>query len=313
MAIGKIERVPLREVWRHEAHDFTQWLENNIEVLNDCTDLNLTNVSREQSAGSFNVDLVAEDENGGAVVIENQLERSDHDHLGKLITYLSMMDARAGVWLVSDPRPEHVSAVSWLNESSSADFYLLKLEAIRIGDSPAAPLLTPIVKPTEEARAVGKTKKDMAESRVLMNRWWSGHIERSATRTKLHAHITPSTVGWISTSSGVPGLAWIYTVSKNGTGVELYIDRGKDSQEENGQIFDQIVARKDEVEAAYGGPLDWERLEARRACRIRVRFEHGGYRSPEEEWPALQDEAIDAMVRFEAALRPVLGNLGSET
>ncbi len=92
--IGKLERVTLREVWEHEAYDFTQWLQQNIDVLNTALDLNLVNVDREQAAGSFSIHLVAEDEGGGTVIIENQLEKSNHDHLGKLITYLSGMGAR---------------------------------------------------------------------------------------------------------------------------------------------------------------------------------------------------------------------------
>src|SRR6266436_3135497 len=83
-AIGKLERVALREVWKHEAYDFTQWLQENIDVLNAALDLNLVNVDREQAAGTFSIDLVAEDEGGGTVIIENQLEKSNHDHLGKL-------------------------------------------------------------------------------------------------------------------------------------------------------------------------------------------------------------------------------------
>jgi RecB family endonuclease NucS len=85
-SIGKLERVHLREVWKNEAYDFTQWLENNIGILNDALNLNLVNVDREQAAGSFSIDLVAEDEGGATVIIENQLEKSNHDHLGKLIT-----------------------------------------------------------------------------------------------------------------------------------------------------------------------------------------------------------------------------------
>ena len=141
-SIGKLERVPLRQVWEHEAYDFTQWLQENIDVLNTALDLNLVNVDREQAAGSFSIDLVAEDEGGGTVIIENQLEKSNHDHLGKLITYLTGMGAKAAVWIVSDPRPEHVAAIAWLNEGSSAAFYMVKVEAVRIGDSPAAPLFT---------------------------------------------------------------------------------------------------------------------------------------------------------------------------
>lgn len=102
--IGRLQRVPLREVWRHEAYDFTQWLQENIDVLNVALDMNLINVEREQAAGSFSIDLVAEDESGGTVIIENQLEKSNHDHLGKVITYLTALSARVAVWIVSEPR-----------------------------------------------------------------------------------------------------------------------------------------------------------------------------------------------------------------
>ena len=93
--IGKLTRVPLLEVWKHEAHDFTQWMEDNIDVLNNVLEFELVNVDREQAAGSFSVDLVAKDENGGTIIIENQLEKSNHDHLGKVLTYLTAMSARA--------------------------------------------------------------------------------------------------------------------------------------------------------------------------------------------------------------------------
>ena len=151
--IGRLQRVVnLREVWEHEALHFTPWLEENIDVLNNEIDLSLSIVEREQAAGDFSVDLVAEDESGNPVIIENQLERSNHDHLGKLITYLTAIGAKAAIWIVEDPRPEHIGAISWLNESSAASFYLLKLEAVRIEDSPLAPLLTLIVGPSEEIR-----------------------------------------------------------------------------------------------------------------------------------------------------------------
>ena len=147
--IGSLQRVPLREVWSHEARDFTTWLERNIDVLNDAIDLSLSNVKREQPAGDFSIDLVVEDESGNPVIIENQLERSNHDHLGKLITYLTAIGAKAAIWIVSDPRPEHISAISWLNESSSASFYLIKIEdPVPIRTSLPEPLLTVIVDPS---------------------------------------------------------------------------------------------------------------------------------------------------------------------
>ena len=164
--IGRIQRVALRKVWKHEALDFTKWLEENVDVLNEATGLQLSGVEREQAVGAFSVDLIAEDEDGRPVVIENQLEKSNHDHLGKLLTYLVGIEARKAIWIVADPRPEHVGVVTWLNESSSADFHLLKLEAIRIGDSEPAALLTQIVGPSEEARKAGATKKQDGRART---------------------------------------------------------------------------------------------------------------------------------------------------
>jgi hypothetical protein len=307
--IGKLTRVSLREVWKHEAYDFTQWLRDNIDVLNEALDLTLVNVDREQAIGSFSIDLVAEDEGGGTVILENQLGKSDHDHLGKLITYLTGLGAKAAIWIVSDPRPEHVAAVTWLNEAGSASFYMVKVEAVRIGSSPAAPLFTLIVGPSDEAKDVGQTKKDIAERYGIRKRWWTMLVNRSASKSKLHAHITPGEYGWIGTSSGFRGLNYNYVVLESECCVELYIDRGKDAEEENKRIFDQLVAHQTEIETAFGAPLSWERLEGRRACRIRYTSAAGGWRSPEEDWPTVQDDIIEAMIRLERALKPYIAKL----
>jgi hypothetical protein len=110
-------------------------------------------------------------------IIENQLERSNHDHPGKLLTYLVAIGARAAIWIVADPRPEHVNAITWLNESSAAAFYLLKIEGIKIGESPPAPLLTLIVGPSEESRERGETKKELAERYTIRERFWAQLLE----------------------------------------------------------------------------------------------------------------------------------------
>lgn len=306
--IEKLQRVPLREVWKHEALDFTRWLEENIDVLNDVLDFNLVSAEREQSAGVFNVDLVAEDETGNPVVIENQLEKSNHEHLGKLITYLTAIEAKTAIWIVADPRPEHVRAISWLNESSAASFYLLKVEAIKIGDSPPAPLLTKIVGPSEESREVGDKKKELAERDILRQRFWTTLLERAKARTKLHANISPGHYSWIGTSAGKHGLQLNYVVRKHDAHVELYIDRGKDSEKENKEIFDQLAESKDSIEKAFGEPLEWERLEGKRACRIRKLLVLGGYQD-EASWPEIQEAMIDAMVRLAKALKPHIAQL----
>ena len=306
LMIGKIQRVPLREIWVHETLDLTRWLQNNIEVLNEPLELLLSNAEREQSAGDFNVDLTAEDEDGNLVVIENQLEKSDHDHLGKIITYLTAFGAKRAVWIVAEPRPEHVAAINWLNEGSTAAFYLLKIEGIRINDSDPAPLLTLIVGPSEEARDVGKTKKELAERDVLRHRFWTELLKRAKDRTKLHANISPGQDSWISAGAGRSGLGFNYVITKHQAGVELYIYRGKDSGDESKTIFDSLAASKDAIEKEFGGPLEWQRLEGKLACRIKKTIPLGGYRNDESKWPGIQDAMIEAMIRLEKALKPFI-------
>ena len=304
--IGKLQRVPLREVWKHEAYDFTQWMQVNIDILNDSLDLELVSAEREQAAGAFSIDLVAESSDGDTYIIENQLEKSNHDHLGKVITYLTAMKAKGAIWIVSEPRQEHVNAMAWLNESSNADFYLVKVEAVRIGDSPAAPLLTLIVGPSAEAKEAGRAKQEFAQRYEIRKQWWMQLI--ALPGAKLHAHITPSTSSWIGVSSGVRGLNLNYSATKAECGVELYIDRGKEREEENELLFDQLFAEKDKIESNIHFQVGWQRLDNRRACRIRIDLP-GGYRSPESEWPAIQQRMTEAMTQLDIALKPSLKSL----
>ena len=305
--IGSLQRVALREVWPHEAQDFTPWLAENIDVLNNAIDLSLSIIEREQAAGDFSVDLVAEDESGNPVIIENQLERSNHDHLGKLITYLTQIGAKAAIWIVSDPRPEHISAISWLSESSSAAFYLLKLEAVRIEDSLPAPLLTLIVGSSEENQEVGETKREFTERYSLRRRFWTQLLERAKEETLLHANSSPSQRSeiWTRVKSG---LSLRYVIRQYGSGVELYIDRGRDADNENNELFDTLEEARGEIEEDFGEPLEWQRLEGQRSCRIGKQLSLGGYRD-EEKWQEIQDAMIDAMIRLEAAFRPHIERL----
>ena len=302
--IGRLERVALREVWRHEAYDFTRWLQENIDVLNATVGLDLVNVNREQAAGAFSIDLVAEEQGGDKVIIENQLEKSNHDHLGKLLTYLVAMEARAAVWIVSEPRPEHVSAVAWLNESSSADFYLIKVEAVRIGASPPAPLLTLIVGPSVETEAVSRSKREFSEQTDLRQEWWKRLL--ALPEAGLHRHLKAARSPWISVSSGTRGLGFNYWVTNEQCVAELYIDRG--DREENKAIFDQLLSQRSAIDAAFGGPLDWDRMDDNRASRIRFKVPIG-VRAAGEEWEAGQSAVVDGMNRLERSVRPHLAKL----
>ncbi len=300
--IGKIQRVPLREVWRHEALDFTAWLQENIDVVNDALDIELQNPEREQAAGDFSVDLVAEDESGDSVVIENQLEKSNHDHLGKLLTYLVAMEAKTAVWIVSDPRPEHVNTVSWLNQSSPASFYLLKMEAIKIGESAPAALLTLVVGPSEVGRRVGNSKKERAERYTIRRRFWTELLEKAAQKTGLHANSVPTDRYYSKVSSGVTGFYYSYVLLWDATRVELFIDRSGGA-EENECLFDQLITQREAIEADFGESLEWQRNEGANPCRILKTVDVGG-RVDEDRWGEIQDAMIGTMIRLDQALGP---------
>ncbi len=134
MEVGRVEKVDLREIWKNEAKDFIPWLEDNIEVLSESLGMKHKSAEREKRVGTLKADILTEDDFNRPVVIECQFGRSDHDHLGKILTYMTNLDCKTAIWICTDPRPEHIAAVNYLNETTPLDisFYLVKLEAIRI-------------------------------------------------------------------------------------------------------------------------------------------------------------------------------------
>jgi len=305
--IGRLEIEPIRKAFPNEARHFTIWLEEHIEALAERLGLRLAVVRREQTVGAFKVDLECEGPDGQRVIIENQLEPTNHDHLGKLLTYLVNLDAAIAVWVTSEPRAEHQKVIDWLNEATPPNtaFYLVKAEAVRVDGSPAAPLFTVVAGPSAESKEAGHEKKDWAERHYKRVEFWKGLLERSKDKTKLFAGKTPGREYWLSTGAGKSGIGFNYIIRQADAGVELYIDHDQTTGEKNKGIFDALFAQKEAIEKDYGGPLDWQRLNEKRACRILARVTGGGLTDP-STWPQVQDRMIDAMIRFHKAIKPRL-------
>ena len=298
--IGNLQRVPLRDVWGRERDSFTPWLADHIDVLSDTIGLSISIVDREhRPTERLSVDLLGETETGEPVVIENQLEESNHDHLGKLITYLAVTDAKVGIWIVADHKPEHVRAVSWLNQTYAADFYLVKLEAVRVDESLPAPLLTLIDGPSEVNLIVEPS--EVRERDRLRQEFWAQLLDRARERTPLFATISPGTVSSLYTTVK-RGLFLRFAIRQHDTEAGLYIDRG--NEDENYEIFNALINVKERIEEEFGEPLEWRPLDNRRACRIVKPLSLGGYRSEAEDWEEIQDAMIDAMIRLNNALGP---------
>jgi hypothetical protein len=308
MTISRLEKLPLRELWKHEAHGFTKWLAENLDFLCEATGIELSLVEREASAGPFSADILAEDSQGRPVVIENQLEQTDHDHLGKLITYMSNLDAKVAIWITSSPRAEHERAVHWLNETLPADtaFYLLQIQAFRIGNSDPAPHITVVAGPSPESKQVGEEKKELAERHILRMEFWKSLLEYAKGKTHLFDRISPGYDNWIGAGAGKGGMSYNFIVGMEAARVELYIDRNE--IEENKRLFDAMHARKAEIEESFGAALVWERLDAKKACRIRFDIQDYGLLD-KDHWPQLQEKLVDAMVRLHKALQPAIQSI----
>lgn len=279
-SIGKLEPVELRKLWVHEERGFSAWLELNLEVLAEAIGTPLSDPQRELTAGKFSVDLVAQDQNGDRVIIENQLEATDHDHLGKLLTYMTNLEAKSAIWITSFPRAEHVRAIQWLNETSPDDiaFYLVKLAAYRISGSDPAPFFTLAVGPSAESKNFGKQKKELAERHIVRLRFWEQLLSRAKERGILiHAQRSPTKDMWIAAGAGVrAGISYNYVVwMKENSGVELYIDTG--DKDENKRIFHALHAKKGAIEQSFGAELVWDELPDKRASRVRSLLKLGAW------------------------------------
>ena len=302
-SIQKIKRVPLRELWRKEDKDFTKWLEEHIDFLNDAIGFDISIESREEKVGPFKVDLYGEDNFGNKVIIENQLEKTDHNHLGQLITYLTNLGANIAIWICKEPTEEHAKAIDWLNEVSPDDisFYLIKLEAIRIGDeSPAGPLFTVVKRPTTEKKQIGLEKKEYAQRHVFREKFWTQFLAEISKKNSLFANISPSTDNWIGIGMGRGGFNLNLVISKKYARAEIYINRGE--TEENKKAFDSFYNLKDEIEKEFGGKLTWERMEDNVTSRIKYQLD-GVNITNEEDWPKMNEFMIDAAERMHRAFK----------
>lgn len=270
MEIGKLKEVDIRELWKHEQYDFSEWLskKENIENLNEILGLTLIDISKETYVGSYRCDLFAKDETTGIkVIIENQLEVSNHDHLGKIITYASGLDAKVVVWIVKEAREEHRSAVEWLNNNtnSNVNFFLIEIHAYKIGESDPAPMFQVVEQPNDFIKNNKSTNRDesMNKSQSQRIEFWNQFNNVVIERGKPFNVRKATTDHWYNVAIGTSDAHIDITlVNKDSLiGVELYIT-------DNKELFDKLYERKDEIEQELGFTLDWRRLDNSKASRI---------------------------------------------
>lgn len=231
-------------------------------------------------------------------------EEVEEDHFGPDVRILLVSE---------DFGKELTTAVLWLRERD-LDIRCIRLRPYQDGESLLVDVqqIIPLPEAQEyqiqlrEKEQVGRRKR--AERYDVRLKFWEGLVAIARSRQTRHANIKPGSYHWLGASSGIRGLGFNYvTVQDHGT-AELYIDRGEVG--ENKRIFDELLGQKAEIEARFGGALSWERLETKRACRIKCVVDGGGYRSPESQWPTIQASMVSTMSKLEEALKPSLDTLG---
>lgn len=272
MQLSKLEKVDLREVWKHEALDFTNWLAKpeNLDLLSDEVGIDISLIQTEASVGKFNVDILAEEENTGKkIVIENQLESTDHDHLGKIITYASGFDAEIIIWIVKSVRDEHKQAVDWLNEhtDSNINIFAIQMEVWKIASSPFAPKFQVIAKPNDWAKAVKKitTQSELSDTKLLQLEFWSKfkeYVQDSNVQIKLRKAYPQH---WYDISFGFSNAHIALTINSQSAQMacEVYIPDSK-------QLFAALHDLKGVIESELSESLVWEELPEKKASRIKL-------------------------------------------
>lgn len=306
VALGSIQKVDLRTVWSHEALDFTRWMaeEENLALLSDAIGADLELRETESSVGSFNVDIFAtESGTGRKVIIENQLEDTNHDHLGKIITYAAGKGAEIIVWVVAHARDEHRQAIEWLNQHTDdeSSFFLVEIEVWQIGDSLPAPRFNVVESPNEWAKAE-KAKVGMTDTQKIQIEYWQQYREAALADgefTKLMKPQKASAQHWstIHVGSSQYHLSLQMLVSKGQVGIELYIPNNK-------EIGAKAFENKELFEEAIGVP--GQVFDAAKACGMRF-YQNGSLdiRNDREVWPNLIAWQLDAAIKMYCILKQI--------
>ena len=305
--IGKLIEVDVRELWKHEQYDFSNWLAQpvNMEYLNEILGLTLIEADKEVYVGPYRCDLVARDETTGiTVIIENQLEGTNHDHLGKIITYASGLNAKVIVWIVKEAKEEHRAAIEWLNNNTTSDinFFLIEIHAYKIGNSDAAPKFEVVEKPNDFVkRSKNKTGDDeLNKGQSERLTFWELFNQTVVTRGKPFNVRKATTDHWYNVATGTSeAYVVINLVNKDGNIViELYIT-------DNKALFDRLYLRKDEIEEKLGLPVVWDRLDNKKASRIKYYIDGLNF-DDHSNYDVLINRSIDAAVKMRDVFRQYL-------
>ena len=273
--LSKITKVDLRDCWQNEASDFTPWLasEENIALLADALGMNELEVkAQEEHVGPFRADILCVDPGTDKfVLIENQLEKTDHNHLGQILTYAAGLDAVTIIWIAEHFTEEHRAAIDWLNRITDKEFnfFGVAIELITIGDSPAAPIFNVIAKPngwSKDVRSSQTSSDGHSEGKVFNYEYWSAFVEyMKVNPSKLFRTPSASHDHWMNIAIGKGGIHISLLLNKREQKATIQLYMWDDADK---KYFDALLKYKDEADEKIGVTLNWRRLEGKKASTV---------------------------------------------
>ncbi len=305
--LGRLEPLDPRSVWGHEARDFTPWLLNNADALADALGLDIELTAAEHPVGPFFLDVIGRDlTNDCVLIVENQLSPTDHDHLGKLVTYAANLDAGTVIWMAPEFREEHRQALSFLNQlaGENARFFGVEIAVVRIGDSAPAPLFKLAAEPNEfhaqASSAARVSSQDISGKPALYAAFWEQFLERVHLEHPewTRARKAPAQNWFTMPSPFSSSCPYSFSFSQGGLRCELYLDSLDPNQVRD--LFERLHQQKETIEASFGAPLQWEELPGRRASRIAAYLPGDVTRADEHR--TYVDWFISTSARFRTAL-----------
>ena len=298
LELGKLKEVNIRKVWGHEQYGFSAWLakDENIKELGDVLGLTLTNIETEKFVGNYRCDILCKDElTDKVVLIENQLEPTNHDHLGKIITYGSGLDASVVVWIVESARDEHASAIEWLNKHTDEDisFFLIEVHAYQIGNSVPAPQFKVIEQPNDFAKTIKAITKNNVINESMSKRleFWTQFNEIVEKRKPFNKR-KPTTDHWYSIAIGSSRchISIDLINRENKIRVNLWISDDKN-------LYDELFKNKEKISTQFDYNIEWHRLDNKKASYICTFIEGLDFDNP-ENYNNLMNEIIDKVIDF---------------
>jgi len=307
-SLGRLERLNLRSAWKHEAGEFTPWLaqEENLQLLAEALGLaELELVATEHAVGDFKVDILCSDD-AGSIIIENQLEKTNHAHLGQILTYAAGVGAKKVVWVAESFRPEHVAALEFLNQNTTEDlnFFAVEVELWRIAESPMAPSFNVVVKPNDWSKAGRESARaavTATPTKQLQLQFWTALVQYiDANKVPVRPQ-KPQPQHWLNSNPlGRSGVHCVSTVNarEHRIAAEVYI-----SNEQSKELFQKLLAQRESIESELGFALDWQELPDRHACRVLVHRPDSDL-ADEAAWPTYCAWLADKLTRLTNAFRP---------